>query len=150
MACPFFLPVRKLEAGIWAHPARLPLGAGWAGCCGAPGHEGVEPSDEELREGCNLGYAASCPRLPQQRPYDAVRFSVARDGGSQVILWYACEVDHRPFDYGQLEYDGSRAQWISSHPDPRIQKMAECYLESYALRKIRSVSASALPSPNHE
>ena len=150
MACPFFLPVRKLEAAIWAHPTRLPLGAGWAGYCGAPGHEGLEPSDEELREGCNLGYASGCPRLPQQRLYDAVRFSVARERGAQVTLWFACEVDHRPFACGQMEYDASQARWISSHPDSRIQKMAECYLESYALRKIRPASAGAVPSPNHE
>jgi hypothetical protein len=30
-----------------------------------------------------------------------------------------------------LEYDVERAQWISSHSDARIQKMAECFLESY-------------------
>ena len=82
MACPFFMPTSKLEDGGWLHPSRLPLGGGWTGHCSAPGHEGAEPTNQELRELCNLGYAASCPRLPKERAYDAVRFSIARDCGA--------------------------------------------------------------------
>lgn len=130
------MPVRKLEDGAWRHPSRLPLGSGWSGLCCAPGHEGAEPTDEELREFCNLGYAANCSRLPQQRSCDAVRFSVARDAGSQLFLWFVCEAGHLPASHGTLEYDISLQRWTCSHADPRIQKMAECYLESYLLRRI--------------
>jgi hypothetical protein len=96
VACPFFMPTDKLADGGWLHPSRLPLGGGWIGHCSAPGHEGAEPTNQELREFCNLGYAAGCPRLPEERAYDAVRFSVAHDRGAQLMLWFVCESRHRP------------------------------------------------------
>ena len=136
MACPFFMPVRKLD-GAWLHPSRLPLGSGWSGYCCAPGHDGAQPSDEQLREFCNLGYAEGCAHLPRERACDAVRFSVARESGSQLLLWFVCEAGHLPVTHGMLEYDTALGRWTSSHDDPRIQKMAECYVESYLLRRIR-------------
>jgi hypothetical protein len=84
VACPFFMPVEKLENGAWLHPGRLPLGCGWSGQCTAPGHAGEVPSQEELREFCNLGYAEGCGRLPRERAWDSVRFAartVSGDGG---------------------------------------------------------------------
>jgi len=146
VACPFFMPTSKLEGGGWLHPSRLPLGGGWSGHCSAPGHEDAAPTDEQLRELCNLGYAAACPRLPKEREWDAVRFSVARDRPTQLVLWYVCESGHRPASHGTLEYDSSRGEWISSHPDPRIQKMADCYLQSYLLRRIQPASAGVTSS----
>jgi hypothetical protein len=137
MACPFFMPTRKLDDGGWLHPSRLPLGGGWLGHCSAPGHEGVEPTNEELRELCNLGYAAGCPRLPTERTADAVRFSIASDRGTHLLLWFVCESGHRPAAHGMLEYDLALGKWISVHSDPRIQKMADCYLQSYLLRRIQ-------------
>lgn len=136
MACPFFMPIEKVESGGWIHPSRLPLGAGWSGRCCAPGHENVEPSDEEVREFCNLGYATNCTRLPQERQSDSVRFSVAHDRSSQIALWFTLERAHKPAGHGKLEYDLSLEKWISTNSDPRIQKMAECYLQSYLLRRI--------------
>jgi hypothetical protein len=148
LACPFFMPTRKLPGNVWLHPARLPLGGGWSGQCCAPGHEGAEPSDDDLRELCNMGYAAACSRLPQQRSCDAVRFAVAQDRGSRLLLSFVCETGHRPAEHGSLEYDASLRQWMSSHSDPRIQKMAECYVESYLLRRIPSVPADSPLSQN--
>jgi len=145
MACPFFMPTCKSEDGGWVHPTRLPLGGGWAGHCSAPGHEGTEPTREELQQFCNLGYAAGCPRLPRERECDAVRFGVARDCGDQLLVWFVCEAGHRPATHGMLEYDCLRMQWIGSHPDPRIQKMADCYLQAYLLRRIQP-SAAGIPS----
>lgn len=146
MACPFFMPTSKLDDGGWLHPSRLPLGGGWIGHCSAPGHEGAEPTNEELRELCNLGYAAVCPRLPKERAYDAVRFSIASDRGDRLLVWFVCESGHRPAGYGVLEFKLSLGQWISSHPDARIQKMAECYLQSYLLRRIQPALAGVTPS----
>jgi hypothetical protein len=77
-----------------------------------------------------------------------VRFSVARDGGRQLILWFVCEAGHRPVEHGMLDYDVSLERWTSSHPDPRVQKMAECYLQSYLIRKIRS-AATDFPLSAH-
>jgi hypothetical protein len=148
VACPFFMPSSKLDDGGWLHPSRLPLGAGWSGHCCAPGHEGAEPTNQELRELCNLGYAAGCTRLPEARPHDAVRFSVARDRGAQLEVWFVCEARHRPAGHGILEYDLALDQWTSSHPDPRIQKMAECYLQSYLARRIQPAAAGLTSSIN--
>ena len=117
------------------HPSRLPLGGGWTGHCSAPGYQGVLPSEQEIRELCNLGYASHCPRLPKERPYDAVRFSVVRDNGSQLFLWFVCEAAHLPAEHGKLEYDLTVSRWVSPHADPRIQKMADCFLQSYLLRR---------------
>jgi hypothetical protein len=34
-----------------------------------------------------------------------------------------------------LEFDAGAAQWIERHRDGRVQRMAECFLESYVERK---------------
>jgi len=125
------------------HPARLPLGGGWRGYCSAPGHEGSEPTPEEVRELCNLGYAARCPRLPKEREADAVRFSISRDRGDQLMVCFAQEFCHRPAGHGTLEYDLARAKWVSSHPDPCLQKMADCYLQSYLAHRIQPAAAGS-------
>jgi hypothetical protein len=143
LACPFFMPVEKLN-GAWLHPSRLPLGGGWSGCCSAPGHEGSRPSDEELHEYCNLGYATKCSRLPSEREWDAVRFSVAHDHGSKLLLWFVCEIAHRPGKHGAFEYDVAQERWTSSPSDARIQKMMECYVQSYLQRKIQPVIADSV------
>lgn len=146
MACPFFVPTSKLEDGGWLHPSRLPLGGGWSGHCGAPGHEGTQPTSQEVHDFCNLGYAASCQRLPKERAYDAVRFSIARDQGDRLQVWFICESAHRPAGHGTLEYDLSIGRWASSHPDLRIQKMADCYLQSYLLRRTQPAAATSSAS----
>ncbi len=137
MACPFFMPTEKLER--WSSRPRLPLGDGWRGCCTAPGSEGAEPSEQELREFCNFGYAKRCRRLPQKRAADAVRFSVTRDAEGKVVIYFVCEVDHRPGEHGALEFDAGTNTCTTPHRDARVQKMAECYLESYLERKARPV-----------
>ncbi len=135
MACPYFIPTEKFADGGWPHRPRLPLGNGWRGLCTASGHEHVVPSDDQLRQFCNLGYAAQCQRLPSQRRFDAVRFSVARDRDQRVHVYYVLEAAHRPGTHGVLEYDSAAGQWAVAHPDPRIQAMAACYLESYFERR---------------
>lgn len=135
MACPFFLPQKRLENPPWPHPARLPLGDGWSGECTAPGHEGAQPSDAELREGCNLGYPRACPRLPRERHCDAVRFSMARDRDHKLSVQFVCEIAYAPGAHGRLEFDAAAGRWSSTHADARIQKMAECYVHSYLRRQ---------------
>lgn len=145
MACPYFMPVARLENGSWPHPARLPLGAGWCGNCTAPGHEGQTPSQDVLEAFCNLGYASSCAWSPADRTWDAVRFAVSAPNdprlkrndvaGRILVLRYVCEKSHLPVEHGDLEFDLSRATWVRQHSDPRIQKMAECFLDSYLKKK---------------
>jgi hypothetical protein len=146
MACPFFMPTTKCDDGSWIHPARLPLGNGWHGQCSAPGHEGSEPTPDQLREFCNLGYASRCPRLPKQRTADAVRLAVTHDQGTRLTVCFVYESAHRPAGHGTLEYDRAGARWLCPHPDPRIQKMADCCLQSYLLRRIQPAAAGLLPS----
>jgi hypothetical protein len=141
VACPFFMPVAKLEDGAWPHPGRLPLGCGWSGHCTAPGHEGEVPPREALEEFCNLGYAERCGRLPRERAWDAVRFAVSLQRPADIVpnriiqVEYVCEHQHRPKDHGKLEFDGQAMEWVGRHADCRIQKMAECFLETYLSRK---------------
>ena len=147
MACPYFMPVAKLENGNWPHPARLPLGAGWSGHCTAPGHEESVPSQGVLESFCNLGYASNCSWTPQQRFCDSVCFAIAapeRKSSPYTTLaapvrilrvTYVYERDHRPAAQGELEFDLVNSMWLSRHPDAAIQKMAECFLETYLSRK---------------
>lgn len=134
LACPFFRPTRRSEDASFLHPLRLPLGGHWEGHCCAPGHEGAQLSSDELKQ-CNLGYALNCTRLPSERSSDAVRFSMIRENGAQLLLRFVCEKNYRPAGDGVLEYDSTHALWVSAHSDPQIQKMAECYLQAYRSRK---------------
>lgn len=142
MACPFFLPIEKLANATWLHAARLPLGCGWSGQCTAPGHEGESPSHEELREHCNLGYAEGCGRFPQERIWDSVRFAartVSNGDGDRASIQvrYVCERGHRPAEHGTLEFYPAQARWEQKHRDERVQRMAECFLESYVEKRKR-------------
>jgi hypothetical protein len=143
VACPFFLPIEKLADGTWLHAERLPLGRGWSGHCTAPGHEGESPSPEELREFCNLGYAEGCGRLPEERMWDSVRFGARTEGAEGngthgcVKVRYVCERGHLPAEHGMLEFDMAKARWEQPHRDSRVQRMAECFLESYVEKRKR-------------
>lgn len=149
MSCPFFMPTEKLEDGSWLHPSRLPLGRGWKGNCTAPGHDGETPSAEELHDFCNLGYAQDCPRLPSERLWDSVRFGLcgvvaAENAGSRRIqVRYVCERGHLPADSGFLEFDPSQACWTKRHPDARVQRMAECFVEAHRERKCHREAEAA-------
>ena len=147
VACPYFMPSEKFADGAWIHPARLPLGGGWRGYCTAPGHEGELPSDEELHHACNLGYAAKCPRRPVDPSSDSVRFVVTRNSEQRVLLGYALEKDHVPCGHGTLEFDAAEDRWTTPHADERIQKMAECYLSSYMLRRNCAATVEPLEQP---
>ena len=83
-----------------------------------------------------MGYAVSCVRLPQERDYDAVRFSVSRESASQLTIWFVCETAHRPGSHGTLQYDAAGKQWLLRHDDSRIQKLAECFVQTYLAKKI--------------
>ncbi|MFZ0420909.1 MAG: hypothetical protein WAM04_22610 [Candidatus Sulfotelmatobacter sp.] len=142
MACPFFMPVEKLENGAWLHAARLPLGCGWTGLCTAPGHENAVPSREELRDFCNLGYAEGCERFPHERVWDSVRFgarTVPGDKknftGGHIQIRYVCERDHRPVEHGTLKFDAVAESWLLRHSDERVQRMAECFLATYVEKR---------------
>jgi len=135
MACPFFMPVERMDSSLWPHAARLPLGAGWSGLCTAQSAEGWIPSEQNLREYCNLGYARDCGRLPKERAADALRFGVVYDRQGEIAVQYVMEIACRPSAHGRLLYNVSSNSWVREHDDSRIQRMAGCYLEAYLLRR---------------
>ena len=141
MACPFFIPTARADDLALPHPARLPLGAAWRGTCASLGHESAVLNNREL-ESCNLGYAKSCPRLPRERACDAVRFAVARESGESVSLHFVLESDHLPAGNGLLEYDRLLKSWTAPHPEPRTQRLAESFLQSYLERRIPTLISS--------
>jgi hypothetical protein len=133
MACPFFSPIERVENIALPHPARLPLGAAWRGACSAPGAQLVQLGEVEL-ESCNLGYAHSCPRLPKERIVDAARFAVSKQSAERLQIHFVLEFEHLPVEQGSLEYDRVLSGWTSLHSDPRIQKLADCFVQSYLVR----------------
>ena len=101
MACPYFKPSRRLDAGGWDPAPRLPLGDAWGGECTA----GVawEPPEAIQREVCNCGYARGrCEHFPVDERADAVRFS----SGAGERLIYILEKDHAPIEH-----------WRNQQPD---------------------------------
>lgn len=141
MACPYFMPERRFESD-WPFPRRLPLGAGWAGTCSAPGHEGALPSDEELKSGCNLGYAKACSRLPAERSADAVRFALGEERDGILHVLFACELAYLPAEHGELLYDKTSQTWVQRHDNACVQRMAECYLHAQMQRRAESKQES--------
>ncbi|MDP8988477.1 MAG: hypothetical protein M3N41_00160 [Acidobacteriota bacterium] len=96
MACPYFKPLRRLDAGGWEPAPRLPLGAAWAGQCTAG--SAWEPAEGLQRETCNCGYARGrCAHFPDDAGADAVRFSMA---GERLI--YIFEKEHAPVEHGEV------------------------------------------------
>jgi hypothetical protein len=134
MACPFFMPDQRFESD-WPFPRRLPLGAGWAGTCTATGHEGARPSGEELKSGCNVGYAKTCSRLPAERHADAVRFVLGEERGGILRVLFTCEREYLPAGHGELVYEIANASWVKQHEDTRVQRMAECYVDAQRSRR---------------
>jgi hypothetical protein len=143
LACPFFIPTERADHVALPHPGRLPLGAAWRGTCASAGHESAILNNHEL-ESCNLGYAKSCPRLPKERPCDAVRFGVAKESSAAISLHFVLESDHLPTGSGLLQYDRRLNSWTASHPEPRMQRLAESFLQAYLER--RKSSATFIPS----
>jgi hypothetical protein len=156
LACPYFVPREIVYDIAWPHPARLPLGAGWSGTCGAHelahgqsaqtssiGDPMTIPVDAALiRDFCNIGYAIACPHLPSLRDWDAVRFSVASTTPTQITLCYVCEFAHAPKAHGTLTYDLAAENWHNASDatsgaanDARVRRLATSYLQAYRARR---------------
>jgi hypothetical protein len=50
---------------------------------------------------------------------------------TSIQVRYVCERGHRPAEHGLLEFEPAEARWQQKHHDNRVQRMAECFLESY-------------------
>jgi hypothetical protein len=134
VACPFFFPAEKIQTIAWAFPSRLPLGAGFCGTCRAGAAE-VTPTETELKELCNVGYARGCGRLPAERRADCLRFVARENSGGRIILDYIYEREHAPVEHGRIEYDCNARAWEVTLSDHCAQRQAECYLAVYLERR---------------
>ena len=138
VACPFFMPSRRLEHVGWVRPPRLPLGDPWAGTCHARADDIFEPPEIQQRELCNCGYARSrCDRFPGREAADAMRFSITSDTGGVIRMVYIVEKDHAPASHGVLEF--SESGEVSGVSDLLAQQ-ARAFLESYLQRRVRAAS----------
>ena len=135
MPCPYFIPRERFDNAAFPHPSRLPLGAAFRGTCGAPGCEQAIPTDEEVKQGCNLGYARNCSRLPEDRAADAVRFSILRDRDGTVSICYVAELNYLPVESSNLHYDMATKRWSRAHGEAKVQSLAECFLQTYLARR---------------
>ncbi len=138
MACPYFYPTERfVGVTLWPHPARLPLGDGFAGCCAANPSDGFSPAENTLKECCNLGYARRCcDRFPQEGA-DAVRFTVSSERDAIIRVWYVLERDHHPYANGALEYDREQRAFVPPPENRVLTRQAEVYVESYLRRTFR-------------
>ena len=88
--------------------------------------------------------------MPPVRAWDAVRFAVrasalrTKSGAEEFVgrieLQYVCEREHRPVEHGTLDFDLVAQKWVRMHSDPRVQKMAECFLRAYFERRPSAVA----------
>jgi hypothetical protein len=139
MSCPCFYPVEPRTATLRAETARLPLGDSWSGLCYASAAAPATPEDSALQPLCNLGYVrGACRRFPaaDDAP-DAARFTIARDDGAALHLYYVLERDHRPFAHGPLEYSRSLAAFIAAPASETLARQAWAYVQSYLRRTSR-------------
>jgi hypothetical protein len=133
VACPFFVPVARVDPDGWIHPPRLPLGDPYQGLCEA------QPGDpyESRHELCNTGYARGrCDRFPAHSAADAVRFSVTGDQDDAVTLVYILEKNHAPAEHGVLNYSIPEARLVSGPIGEILAAQAGAFLKSYLRRRV--------------
>jgi hypothetical protein len=141
VACPFFVPSRRLEITGWVRPPRFPLGDPFGGACHANPADVTEPPESHQRELCNCGYARGrCDRFPGDSAADAVRFSVTDDTAARLLVVYVVEKDHAPAEHGTLEYSVADARLDGPYISDVLVQQARAFLESYLHRRARSAS----------
>lgn len=140
MACPYFYPLEPRAGGQDSRCAMLPLGDLWTGQCRAVPGESYRPDEATVRPLCHLGYArGQCRRFPAADPgADAVRFTIQRDDGHALHLYYVLERDHHPFLHGPLQYSVTCARFEQAPVNAIVSRQAEAYVASYLRRKEQS------------
>ncbi len=127
MACPYFLPLRRLpdaEVRGW----RMPLGGTFAGECRAPGLQPAPTDEDQARSCCNTGYASGrCARFPGDAAADCVRFLIREEGEGSATVMYAFEKNHYPAGRGELK--------VPPKNDGVLAAQAQTYWRSYLERK---------------
>jgi hypothetical protein len=136
MACPHFYPAARRSQTDPSRSAMLPLGDAWEGVCRAVPEAPWDPDETTLLSLCNLGYArGACARFPADDGPDAARFSVVRDDGVYLSLYYVLERDHHPLAHGPLEFSPADSSFVGPQPNGAVGRLARNYVESYLRRK---------------
>jgi len=140
MACPYFYPLAPRGHGALPQPdsrdAMLPLGDAWTGYCRAVPEQPSQPDLAGLRRLCNIGYArGQCAKFPAGDGPDAVRFTISRDDGATLGIYYVVERDHHPFAHGRLDYSLETGMLAPAPPSEIVARQAQAYAESYRRRK---------------
>ena len=105
MACPFLCRKRRFDAD-WPFPQTASLGRGMGGnVYMLRDMKERSPNDEDLKSGCNLGYAKTCSRLPADRAADAVRFALGEERDGILHVLFVCELAYLPAGNGELLYE---------------------------------------------
>jgi len=142
VACPFFMPVERLDQDLWILPPRLPLSDAFRGVCHAHS-EPFDPPERSLRELCNCGYARGrCERFPADTAADAVRFSITGEQDGIVRLVYIVEHDYAPAEHGVLEYSIPESQ-LNGQVSDVLAAQARAFLASHLRRALDSASAAS-------
>jgi hypothetical protein len=137
MACPYFEPVAPRASRSEPQSAMLPLGDSWTGVCCADPAQPWQPDEAVMRPLCNLGYArGQCAHFPSGDGPDAVRFTVSRDDGASLRLYYVIERDHHPFAHGPLEYSLAARRFVALPPGGAVTAQAQAYVSSYLRLRI--------------
>jgi hypothetical protein len=136
MACPHFHGVKPHSRTGGSPSAMLPLGDAWEGVCRAVPGETWVPDETTLLGPCNMGYArGACARFPAGEGPDAARFTLVRDEGARLRLYYVLERDHHPWAHGPLEYSVIDGAFLNSDAGGIASRLAHHYVESYLRRK---------------
>jgi hypothetical protein len=142
MSCPYFHPVQPDARPGDSRSAMLPLGDFWTGLCYAVPGRPHQPDSATLRSQCNFGYArGTCPQFPAGNGPDAVRFTISRDDGASLRLYYVIERDHHPFSHGSLQYSIADASFHPAAAGKDLLSQASAYVQSYSRRKSESHAA---------
>jgi hypothetical protein len=125
----------------------LPLGGAWSGICRAIPVDPWQPEAADLERRCNLGYARGvCSRFPDDSGPDAIRFTVSRDEGAVLRLYYVAERDHHPFAHGPLEFSRTGAVAPPHACGEILDAQARAYAASYLRRKSEASGSTAASS----
>jgi hypothetical protein len=140
MSCPYFEPIELHPRACGATGSLLPLGGVWTGMCHADREHTAQPDDSVLHRLCNLGYARGvCSRFPEADPGpDAARFTLSRDDGASLRMYYVLERDHQPFAHGSVEYAVAPRVFTPAPAGLFTASQAAAYAASYLERKSAS------------
>lgn len=130
MACPYFLPGRRIADAPGVPGWKMPLGGVFQGECLVPDAPPWTPSETCLRDCCNTGYpSGQCERFPIGSPFDLVRLLIVEEREQGASIRYAYEKDHHPATSGLLDVPARGSV---------LEAQAEAYWNSYLERKCKA------------